>query len=217
MQKRGLIYTLLLCLVMPCLLVFTGCFNTGAYIDFETWDGSSVSQKHYETGASISPTDMPSPTMTGYKFAGWCYDKELTRDLEPMVAGNMAVTYYAKYTIDNEYFDGTELDGALSRRWSWSYGQDNFNVSGYEFYIRDYYFLIDKTNSSVALHNITVSASSGSGFFAEVKVYDQNGKPIQDTDDRQEVFAPVSTTQNASQYVVRLVVKNPGYSSISVS
>lgn len=72
-----------------------------AKITFVTNGGSAVADKDGKTGATIDPRTMPSTSKSGYTFAGWFGNKELTGDAVaelPKVFPAGTTTYYAKWT-----------------------------------------------------------------------------------------------------------------------
>ena len=89
MKKRILSFLLSLSFILPCSLMFAGCFNTGCSVSFETWDGTNIPSRHYEFQSSINPSEFPKPTKIGFKFVGWFYEdtfeNEVTQNMVPYV------------------------------------------------------------------------------------------------------------------------------------
>ena len=76
-----------------------------AYIVFEENGGTEVSDMEGTTDETITNTDMPTTTRTGYTFAGWYDNADLTGDAVVNLPGAYpagTTTYYAKWTANTD-------------------------------------------------------------------------------------------------------------------
>lgn len=210
MKKTLLSFIIAISLLISCVFGLAACSAWGAYITFETWGGSHVSSKAYNNGEPILPWTFETPTKQGYNFLGWYYDKDFNNEItSSMVAGYGSFTYYAKYEINENYFN-TNTTGF------WSASQETIsmdvnNVSAYES------ILIRKTNYST-LDMISVSPLTSSHFIcSNLEVFDENGKPIEDANPEPSVFVPKDKPNAAMNFVIKISTLSAGNCRLSIS
>ena len=115
-------------------------------IYFVTYGGSGAATQTYEEGCIVSARDLPTPTLSGYKFAGWYMDDSLVNKFTSIeIIGD--VTLYAAWTPDAPathtvrfYVDGSLIDSqevADGKRASNNYSTYTWTTSNgrsYNFY-----------------------------------------------------------------------------------
>lgn len=211
MKKRILSFLLSLSFILPCSLMFAGCFNTGCSVSFETWDGTNIPSRHYEFQSSINPSEFPKPTKIGFKFVGWFYEDTFENEVtQNMVAHNMSVTYYAKYELDMDYYEyGSNYFIWTNDRASYEIAQTPANSS---------LILINKSNTLDTFDSVSVRPRETSLFRCfDVKVYDENGKIIKDKNINTTIFEAENPKAEAQRFVVKVGIQYPGDYWISIN
>ena len=201
-----------------CTLDLTSCkYGQGtAKLTFEAWGGVAPEDVLYTAGVEVNSSYFKPATKFGYDFLYWCNNSELTSPVTfPFTAKNGTQTFYAKYEIDDDYFDSTgnimtwyDGDEDMYRDWVATTSQTNMVV------------LLDKVNLSYDLSNITVEAineSSGQSFtVTSFLVFDENGKPVENISSEDNVFEP-QNTETTYRYVLHVIGTGLGKCRININ
>lgn len=187
---RKIWYTMLTFVLLPISLILNACSIGVCVIQFETWGGSEVREVRYQNGTELDPNDFDTPpTKSGYKFINWCYKENLEEEISfPMFASLGTYTYYAKYEIDNNFFqDSTTIQwksldpNAISYNFATSY---KTNV------------LFKKNTMHHTLHKIEIlpiTDTPGQGFLCKTfEVFNEQGKPVEDKNPEPHIFEPAT-------------------------
>lgn len=132
-MKKKLIF---LVVILICCVIFTSCKQGGktelesVTISFVTNFDQIVIEPVVLNG--VNPAYMPDdPTMAGYNFLGWFYDKECTRRFHTDDGLDQDITLYAKWQRSNSFDPPQEPVVVESGGFAYEFINGSYAITGY--------------------------------------------------------------------------------------